>query len=43
MDDSNGAPKVSYLDAAIKGALANETLTSAETKARGCGVQYQNK
>jgi len=45
MDDSNNpsSAKVNYLEAAVKGTMANDALTTTETKARGCGVRYDTK
>ena len=41
MDDSQGKPKVSYLEPAIEAALKGDKPAKTETRARGCGVQYE--
>jgi peroxiredoxin len=42
MDDNNNPTnaKVNYLDPAVTTVLAGDVPATAETKARGCGVQY---
>ncbi len=41
MDDSQKSPKVNYLEAAVEATLAGKSVETAETRARGCGVQYK--
>lgn len=45
MDDSNtaGNVKTNYLDPAVDAALKGQAAPTAETRARGCGVQYERK
>jgi len=40
MDDAQDGPKVNYLNAAVEATLKGEKVEKAETRARGCGVQY---
>ena len=43
IDDSMDDPKVDYLTAAVDATLKGEKPETAETRARGCGVQYSKK
>ncbi|MER3414956.1 MAG: thioredoxin family protein [Gemmataceae bacterium] len=42
MDDSQTAPRVNYLEAAVQAALEGKAPAVKETRARGCTVKYEN-
>jgi peroxiredoxin len=41
MDDNQNSPKVNYLEPAVAAALKGEQPAQTETRARGCGVKYE--
>jgi peroxiredoxin len=43
VDDSQDDPKVNYLEAAVDATLKGGKVEPAETRARGCGIQYEKK
>lgn len=45
MDDSSnpGSAKTNYLEQAVEATLKGDKPSTAETRARGCGVQYERK
>jgi peroxiredoxin len=43
MDDDMSEPKVNYLAAAVDATLKGARVATAETRVRGCPVQYTNK
>jgi hypothetical protein len=43
MDDDQEKPSVNYLEPAVDATLKGETVKTASTKARGCGIQYEKK
>jgi peroxiredoxin len=43
MDDDQNEPKVNYLDNAVEATLKGGKVEKTETRARGCGVQYNRQ
>jgi peroxiredoxin len=43
MDDNQGNPKTNYLSTAVDAALKGESVSTSETRARGCSVKYEKK